>query len=657
MVARLPLDSPLWQELDAGYSTEQALESLRDVLTHRRLGPPWKELRSELLHQGTVYDVTSAAIPHLVDLAPALTPEERAELWTEIGFWVTSGADYFEQPPADGLQEGLTEAIAVAEAGALEVFRERSGVGDSYFALACVTLAGHPSGGAMWSFLSPGEGYATLTCPGCDEQDEVDGFGDPLGPPCAPPRVPDLTAGARDVPGWASLADEIEAAENLFGPGWDGFVRVAAAVARAGVPETAPPAAVWCLVAAMVALHGDVSWARTITRLAGHYRCVSCEDVYSIGDVIAEDGYAEPVGPEELDELDFATVADANGFQPAPGGWPAPETLPAVSVRWSAPGGAVDTLAAVTLADARSVLCGLGPAGLRRFDLDTGEPLPGDDAAPPVTGSAAVTLADGRTLVVAGGDGLHRWDAATGRPLEARPADVAIRAVAPVVVPRPAHGRHPEDPAWLAGLRDGRTVLVTGHADGSVQLRDPATAEPLGELYRTDEPPVHALISVPDESFGDQVVTLSGDLTVDVWSSAAVTGRRSSMAPPAAKLAAIGHRSLAAVAGGPRSPLLLADRDGRVSVWETFGVRLGDALPPDPAHRDVVGVAGLTTVDGTLVVATASATDPGLRLWTPSTGGVALVPLAAAPRTLWGAGTLLVVGTDTGVVAFDLLGS
>ncbi|GAA0235203.1 hypothetical protein [Cryptosporangium japonicum] len=644
MLAKLPLDSPLWLEFDASFSTEQALDALREVLTRRQLGESWDELRSELLHQGTVYDITSAAIPHLVDLAPALSVEERAELWTEIGFWVTAGADYYEGPVADGLQESLTAALAVAEAGALDVFRERAGLGDSYFALACVTLAGHPSGGAMWSFLSPGEGYVTLTCPSCQEQDEVDGFGDPLGPPCAPPVVPDLTADARNVPGWTSLAAEIEAAPELFGPGWDGFARVAAVVARAGVPETTPPAAVWCLVAAMVALRGNVAWARTISRLAGHYQCVSCEDVYSIGDLVAEDEFAEPVA---ADGLDPATFADAGGFRPAPGGWPV-APAPAVVTRWRASTGPVDTLAVATLPTGASIVAGAGPSGLHRWDLDTGAPLP-VAAGAAVSGSAVVTSPDGRTLVVAGGERLHRWDALTGDDLTPRPA--AIRVLAPAVIPAPTHGRHPEDPAWLAGLRTGRTVLVTGDADGAVRLWDPFTAEPLGELYRTDE--IHAMTSVPDRSFGDQVVTLSGELTVDVWSSAAVTGKRSSMAPPATRLAAIGHESLADVAGAPGG-ILLADTNGLVSLWTTFGVRLGDPLPPDPDHTGVVAVAAPTTRDGTLVVATASAPDATLRLWTPSTGGVTLLDLDAPPRALHAAGALLVVATDTEVLALAL---
>ncbi|MFG1922947.1 WD40 repeat domain-containing protein [Cryptosporangium sp. NPDC048952] len=663
MLAKLPLDSPLWLEFDACFSTEQALESLREVLTRRQLGEPWDSLRSELLHQGTVYDVTSAAIPHLVDLAPSLDAEERAELWTEIGFWVTAGADYYEGPPAEGLQESVTAAIGVAETGALEVFRERAEFGGSYFALACVTLAGHPSGGAMWSFLSPGEAYVTLTCPGCEEQDEVDGFGDPLGPPCAPPPVPDLAADARSVPGWISLAEEIEAARELFGPGWEEFARVAVRVARAGVPETTPPAAVWCLIAAMVALRGDAAWGRTIARLAGHYQCVTCEDVYWIGDLIAEDEFAEPVDAAGLDP---ATFADANGFKPAPRGWPRSAPAPLAQVRWRAESGPITALTAATLHTGQTILAGVGPDGLDRWDLTTGTSLPatgtsaaggaaaasapgGGVAVSAGGGAASVTMPDGRAYVVAGGDAFRWWDVATGELLSARPG--AIRAVAPAVVPAPVHGRHPDDPGWLADLRDGRTVVVTGHADGSVQLWDPVAAEPLGELYRTGE--IRALTSVPDVTFGDQVVAVSGELTVDVWSSAAVTGQRSTMAPSAPRLAAIGHRTLVGVAGTPGG-IALADGDGRVSLWTTFGVRLGDPLPPDPAHTGVGAVAALTTADDTLVVATVSAPDHNLRLWTPTTGGTTLIDLDATPRTLWAAGTVLVVGTDTGVVALGL---
>ena len=37
-----------------------------------------------------------------------------------------------------------------------------------------------------------------------------------------------------------------------------------------------------------------------------------------------------------------------------------------------------------------------------------------------------------------------------------------------------ASGRGKARVSWLAELRDGRTLLATGHADGTVHLRDPS---------------------------------------------------------------------------------------------------------------------------------------------------------------------------------------
>src|SRR3954468_14157437 len=92
MAAPLPLSSPLWNDLDACYSIDTAVEALRTVVATRTLGTPWENLRGELQHQGSVYGATDAAIPHLAALAPHLTRAERVELWTEIGLWVAAGA-------------------------------------------------------------------------------------------------------------------------------------------------------------------------------------------------------------------------------------------------------------------------------------------------------------------------------------------------------------------------------------------------------------------------------------------------------------------------------------------------------------------------------------------------------------------------------------
>jgi hypothetical protein len=101
-----------------------------------------------LLHQGTVYGVTSAAIPHLVDLAPDLPVDARRELWTQIGFMVTAGADHFDSAPTSGLQEGLTAALRKADFLAVGDFLADAMVSPDeavYFALSCVAFTGTPA--------------------------------------------------------------------------------------------------------------------------------------------------------------------------------------------------------------------------------------------------------------------------------------------------------------------------------------------------------------------------------------------------------------------------------------------------------------------------------------------------------------------------------
>jgi hypothetical protein len=144
-----------------------------------------------------------------------------------------------------------------------------------------------------------------------------------------------------------------------------------------------------------------------------------------------------------------------------------------------------------------------------------------------------------------------------------------------------------------------------------------------------------------------------GSLDVDVWSPNAVSGERSSMAPKAEYLHANGHRHIVAVCSatglGYRKPILLADCNGTVSLWETFGVRLGDPLLPDPAHRDVFAIAASAGF-----VVTASLADANLRIWQPLSNVVSMVSLQSAPQWLTFTGDILTVGLTTGAVSFSL---
>jgi hypothetical protein len=554
----LPLDSPHWNSLGACHSAPHALEALAEIVATGRLGDVWKRLQAEMLHQESVYGVTSAALPHLIRLAPSLTPEEQIDLWIEVGFLVTAGAGSFDgKEPVPGMQETLTQSLRDAEPLALQAFLDAEELVPyeaSYFALACMALTGHPVGSTLWAFLSPREGYVRLECPECDAEYEVDGFSDPLCAPCDPPPIPRLTPRAR--PEWAGVPIDLL-------PGFDATAR---AVADAGLPADTPMRAVWCLVAAMVAAKGAVSWARTLLRLTGHFRCRQCESVLPITALLHRGAAVDSGAPQDIDP---AVIADEAGFKPAPGGTVVASNFP------------LRPLAV--------------PDGLR----------------PPIATEVLVGMPD------------------TKVPL----------------MPR-ASLKFP----WLAGLRDGRTVLAVGDSTGAVRLCDPSTRAPYGTLFERPGRPVVAMILTPVDS---RVVIVYGDLTVDVWSPDGRSGERSNMAPAPDRLHANGHSRIVAVCPGHdlgfRTPILLADRDGTVSMWEPFGVRLSDPLPPDPAHYDVVAVAASAGL-----VVTAGRASRNLRIWQPLLGKVSLVRLGFAPEWLTFTGTTLTAGHTDGAISFSV---
>ncbi len=666
MTTKLPLDSPLWSQVSACYSVENAVEQLRTIVTTRELGEAWDSLRDEMLHQGGVYGASSAAIPHLVDLAPELSPQSRAYLWIELAFLVTAGADEFRSPPAPGLQEGVTEALRRAESLALRDFLATTDQPPDTaidLALACVALAGHAVGEVLWESPSLTSGYVHVVCPGCESGYEVDGFGDPLAPPCPPPLI-DNTAGlaaGHQAAAWRGVALAVDRAgrDQVLGPGWDGFFEVARRVAESGVAPRTAPSAVWCLVAAMVATRSAADWARTLARVSGHFRCLECDEVWAIADIIGGQG-GEAVDAAAIPP---DTVADGVfGFRPAPGrvlreGHRTLRTL------WRHDGGPVDALAVVP--GSRPVVAVGTDHGIRLWDAISGAPVgwPADKRwDESASAIASISLSDGRTVVVVADDsgGLRWWDPDTGELLDTTLSTGApMGSLAPIFMPANATA---DTVRWLAALREGRTVLAAGDADGTVRLWDPLIRSVAAEPFRRPGRPV---VGLTPADFGDQspshgtrLVAVYGDQTVDIWSSTTVHGNRSTMAPGEARLAAIGHeRLIGAVATGDpghREPFLLSDANGTVSMWTTLGVRQGDPLPADPAHREVVGIATQAAPDGAMLVMTASRADRSLRIWEPARGTVTLLPIDQHPRCLASVGDVLLVGHDGGLVALSL---
>jgi hypothetical protein len=690
VAAKLPLDSPLWGELSACYSLENAIARLREVIERRELGEAWKALRDEIQHQGTVYGVTSAAIPHLVDLAPDLPAASRRELWAEIGFLVTAGADRFPSPlPARGLQEGLTASLETAETLAVRDFlADADSVpdDDGYFALACVALAGHPVGRAVWEFPSPSSPTIRMECPGCGAEAEVDGFGDPIALPCPVPRF----GPAPSVPGpWREMADALEQADRdqILGPGWGRFLDTAQRVALAGVPTHASRSVGWCLVAAMVAIRSaaSVPWARTLARLTGHMRCLDCGSVWAVADAMDDradsrpakavdtrpaDGYVQDTlfpssdGGNATDRETGGvwpeTIADAvTGFRPAPGRV-FDEARLSARLMWNTADGAASALAPVA-GQERAIV-----AVSESTEVTLRHVASGAATGPRLAGRAgplaSVALPDGRAVIAAAGnDGsLSWWDAATGKALKGAAANstAPVLSLAPVLMP--ASQRRIYGP--LAS-HASRTLLAAGDAAGMVRLWDPAARAPLPPLFQrpgrrvVSLTPVDLVNQPPWD--GTDLIALYDDLLVEVWGSASIHGKPSRMAPGTGKLAAAGHQRITAAAVSPlrmgyRRPVLLADRNGTVSMWETWGERLSDPLPPDPAHRDVTAIAALPGPGDGITVVTASHADSSLRAWQPASGSATLIPLDVRPACLLAVGDVLIIGHADGLLALSL---
>ncbi|BCY09091.1 WD40 repeat domain-containing protein [Actinoplanes sp. L3-i22] len=306
--------------------------------------------------------------------------------------------------------------------------------------------------------------------------------------------------------------------------------------------------------------------------------------------------------------------------------------------------GPVALLTPVTLPGGRTLLatCGTSEFGgpvdeaVRFWDALTGEPV-----APTLTGHArgvsamaSAPLPDGRVVVVtcdAAGT-IRSWDPVTGQLLVATPTARAnaIRSMTAI------------------GLPDGRTLLATGNDMNVLRLRDPATGGSAGDMFtRLDRPRLRALAAVPMPD--GRVLLAAGNAT---------PARGGSWAPrlwdPATGLpvgepfgADIRVWSLAATpAGHDRVLLAVATETGTVQVHDVIGREvLGELAGKHPCL--------LTGSDGRPVLAVGRRDE--VQFWDPiGWRHLTSVRMATEVKALAAAGSRLAVGCAHGLAVLDL---
>ncbi|MGQ4434428.1 MULTISPECIES: WD40 repeat domain-containing protein [unclassified Streptomyces] len=654
MNSDLPLNSPRWRDLEGATA-----EEVQVLLTN---------MTDDLLADGTASDSAYAELPHLVEAAAALPPDQSVDFWVDLGFIVT--AEDRAPVPAD-LEAGFSAALRLAEQAAARSFLAAGAPAKvcGQLALSCVAFAGHHIGEALRD-VEPGESYLQLVCPGCGYDTEIlTFFVDPVHPPFAAPELADPAEHARQGQHpWSEVADTLRG--DTLGEEWEPFLRVAREVAAAGVPVETPGPAVLCLVAGMVAAKGTphwagVEWARQLALLTGHFSCWNCEQTWTIADGLVEN----PEGARPQSDPAPASAPQPTAGEPAgepageaPGATAGPRQdgnalVAADGTPWgrmtafseAVPGsfGAMDALTVVSRSGGTTLVAGAGDeGGVCLWDVADGRlvhgPLSGH--ADHVRSLTALPLADDRVLLASGGDSgsIGLWDAVTGRPV-----------LEPVA-------------NWLgevtgmcgASLADGRSLLVTATSRGAVRLRDPATGESVGRLNPSGRP-IRAITAVPTSGGGTLVAAVDTQGGVHMWDPAVDDPWDPGAAVQLKEraLSDAGHRVAAVVTlptvGG--NLLATADDRGTVMLWDpATGAPVGEGLPPSTGTAGPPVMAATLTDDGRALLVIGSRRGHGLRAWEPATGTLRQVVLDVAVICLAAAGSDVVVGHGSGVFKVPL---
>lgn len=273
-------------------------------------------------------------------------------------------------------------------------------------------------------------------------------------------------------------------------------------------------------------------------------------------------------------------LVSLTGAEPAMHGWDLGTGAPLWSCVEELPGCNDAVLAG--LPDGRRILAVSTEDGVERWDALTGDPLDGLDASDwTIWGMDAATCADGRTVLVGAGHNhaVYRWDLATGEQLGTplRGHDTSVLAVG------------------LVRLSATDAVIVSGDDAGWLRRWDAASGAPLGLPVQGHSSLVKSISQLAAADGRSLFASSDAEGVISRWD--AVTGDR--VGAPLTTGSDVHHLTTACPNG---IPLLLAAGAGDgIRAWHAGTGELIDLALPG------VSVAALDRPDGTTLVAVGTA--------------------------------------------------
>ncbi|MET7472795.1 WD40 repeat domain-containing protein [Streptomyces sp. NPDC005648] len=234
------------------------------------------------------------------------------------------------------------------------------------------------------------------------------------------------------------------------------------------------------------------------------------------------------------------------------------------------------------LPDGRSILAVSTEDGVERWNAHTGEPLDSVDSSDwTIWGMEVATFPDGRTVLLGAGHNhaVFRWDVASGEQLGAplRGHETSVRAVG------------------LVGLSATDAVIMSGDDAGYLRRWDAITGAPIGVPVEGHASLVTSICRLPTADGGSLFASSDVEGEVSRWD--AVTGER--VGDPLTAGSDVRFLTTACPGGIPL--LLAAGSSGVILAWHAW---TGEAID---LSLSGVSVAALDQPDGTTLIAVGTA--------------------------------------------------